>query len=156
MGNGDREVLGPEVLARFEPTVTLDVDGVGPVLFCHGSPRSDTEMITQITPAERLQPILADVAEDVVVCGHTHHQFDRVVGGKRIVNAGSVGLPYQGDAAAFWLALGPGIKLRRTAYDTAPAVEAFSAIPELADSVRASLVEPISAQSIAEFFEHRA
>jgi putative phosphoesterase len=156
MGNGDREVLGPDVLERFEPTVTLDVDGIGPVLLCHGSPRSDTEMITQITPAERLQPILADVAEDVIVCGHTHHQFDRVVGGKRIVNAGSVGLPYQGDAAAFWLALGPGIKLRRTAYDTAPAVEAFSAIPELADSVRASLVEPISAQAIAEFFEHRA
>jgi putative phosphoesterase len=156
MGNGDREVLDPDVLARFEPTVILDVEGIGPVVFCHGSPRSDTEMITQITPAERLQPILADVAEDVVVCGHTHHQFDRVVGGKRIVNAGSVGLPYQGDAAAFWLALGPGIKLRRTAYDTAPAVEAFSAIPELADSVRASLVEPISAQSIAEFFEHRA
>jgi putative phosphoesterase len=156
MGNGDREVLGPEVLARFEPTVTLDVDGVGPVLFCHGSPRSDFEMITQITPAERLQPILADVAQDVVVCGHTHHQFDRVVGGKRVVNAGSVGLPYQGDAAAFWLSVGPGLQLRRTAYDTAPAVEAFSAIPELVDSVRASLVEPISAQSIAEFFEHRA
>jgi putative phosphoesterase len=93
MGNGDREVLGPEVLARFEPTVTLDVDGVGPVLFCHGSPRSDTEMITQITPAERLQPIMADVVEDVVVCGHTHHQFELRAGHRRVVNAGSVGMP---------------------------------------------------------------
>jgi putative phosphoesterase len=156
LGNGDREVLKDEQLARFEPTVSLDVDGIGPVVFCHGSPRSDTEMITLITPPERLLPMLGGVAEEVVVCGHTHHQFDRTVGGTRVVNAGSVGLPYQGDAAAFWLALGPAVELRRTAYDTASAVDAFSAIPELADSVRASLVEPISAQAIAEFFEQRA
>lgn len=156
LGNGDREVLEGEQLARFEPTVSLAADGIGQVLFCHGSPRSDTEMITLITPPERLLPMLEDVAEEVVVCGHTHHQFDRTVGGTRVINAGSVGLPYQGDAAAFWLALGPGIELRRTVYDTAPAVDAFSAIPELADSVRASLVEPITAQAIAEFFEQRA
>jgi putative phosphoesterase len=156
MGNGDREVLSTEQLAGFEPTVEVDVDGIGPVLFCHGSPRSDIEMITLITPPERLLPMLEGVAQDVVVCGHTHHQFDRTVAGKRVINAGSVGLPYQGDVAAFWLALGPGVELRRTAYDTAAAVEAFSAIPELRDSVRASLVEPISAQAIAEFFEQRA
>jgi putative phosphoesterase len=156
MGNGDREVLSTEQLAGFESTVEVDVDGIGPVLFCHGSPRSDIEMITLITPPERLLPMLEGVAQDVVVCGHTHHQFDRTVAGKRVINAGSVGLPYQGDAAAFWLALGPGVELRRTAYDTAAAVEAFSTIPELRDSVRASLVEPISAQAIAEFFEQRA
>jgi hypothetical protein len=79
-----------------------------------------------------------------------------VVQGKRVINAGSVGLPYQGDAAAFWSMLGPGVELRRTAYDVAQAVEAFSAIPELRDSVRASLVEPVPAQEIAEYFEHRA
>jgi len=78
------------------------------------------------------------------------------VDGKRVVNAGSVGLPYQGDAAAFWLTLGPEVELRRTAYDVAAAVEGFRAIPELADSVQASLVEPISAQEIAEHFEQRA
>src|SRR4051794_40957100 len=123
MGNGDREVLegggglAPDdltlwtaqrltdeqraLLAAFEPTVEVDVDGLGPVLFCHGSPRSDTEMITQITPPDRLRPMLEGVAADLVVCGHTHHQFELAVDGKRVVNAGSVGLPYQGDAAAF-------------------------------------------------------
>jgi putative phosphoesterase len=156
MGNGDREVLDAAQLAGFEPTVSLDIDGIGPVLFCHGSPRSDTEMITLITPPERLLPMLDEVAEQVVVCGHTHHQFDRTVGGTRVINAGSVGLPYQGDAAAFWLVLGPAVELRRTAYDTAPAVAAFDAVPELVDSARASLVEPITAQAIAEFFEQRA
>jgi putative phosphoesterase len=151
MGNGDREELDAGRLARFEPTVELEG-----VLFCHGSPRSDEEMITQITSPERLRPMLEGVEADLVVCGHTHHQFDLAVDGKRVVNAGSVGLPYQGDAAAFWLTLGPEVELRRTAYDTAPAVEAFRAIPELVESVQASLVEPISAQAIAEVFEQRA
>src|SRR4051794_23784234 len=41
MGNGDREELGPDQLAGFELTVEVDVDGLGSVLFCHGSPRSD-------------------------------------------------------------------------------------------------------------------
>jgi len=151
-GNGDREELGPELLERFEPTV--EADGV---LFCHGSPRSDEEMITQITPPDRLRPMLAGVEAALVVCGHTHHQFELEVDGTRVVNAGSVGLPYQGDAAAFWLLLDDGhVGLRRTAYDVGPAVELFRAIAELAESVDASLAEPISAQAIAEHFEQRA
>jgi putative phosphoesterase len=151
LGNGDREELDGELLARFEPVV--EVDGV---LFCHGSPRSDEEMITQITPPERLRPMLQGVAADLIVCGHTHHQFELEVDGRRVVNAGSVGLPYQGDAAAFWLTIGPDVDLRRTAYDVAPALAAFQALPELAESVQASLVEPIPASEIAELFEQRA
>jgi putative phosphoesterase len=152
MGNGDREELSAERLARFEPTV--EVDGV---LYCHGSPRSDEEMITQITPPGRLGPMLEGVNADLVVCGHTHHQFELQAGGTRVVNAGSVGLPYQGDAAAFWLVVsGPGVEFRRTAYDVQPAVELFSAVPELAESVQASLIEPISASEIAQHFEQRA
>jgi putative phosphoesterase len=150
MGNGDREELEGERLSRFEPTVE-----VAGVLFCHGSPRSDEEMITQITPPERLAPMLDGVAAGLVVCGHTHHQFELQAAGKRVVNAGSVGLPYQGDAAAFWLTLVPEVQLRRTAYDVAPAVAAFRAFEELAESAQASLVEPISASEIAEIFEQR-
>ena len=152
MGNGDREELSAERLARFEPTV--EVDGV---LYCHGSPRSDEEMITQITPRERLAPMLEGVTADVVVCGHTHHQFELAVDGRRVVNAGSIGLPYQGDAAAFWLVVsGPEVEFRRTAYDVQPAIELFKDVPELAESVQASLVEPISASEIAQHFEQRA
>jgi putative phosphoesterase len=152
LGNGDREELDADQLERFEPTVEL-----GTVLFCHGSPRSDEEMITQITPPERLRAMLEGIGADVVVCGHTHHQFELELDGKRVINAGSVGLPYQGDAAAFWLLLDDdGIELKRTAYDTAAAVELFRALPELDDSVHASLVEPISAAAIAQEFEGRA
>jgi predicted phosphodiesterase len=87
-------------LAGAEPVVRAEVDGLGRVLFCHGSPRSDTEIITAVSPPERLEPMLAGVAEPVVVCGHTHHQFDRSVAGRRVVNAGSVGMPYEDEAAA--------------------------------------------------------
>jgi putative phosphoesterase len=181
MGNGDREVLegagglAPAeltawtaqrlsdeqrgLLAAFEPTVELEVEGLGAVLFCHGSPRSDTEIITQITPPERLAPMLDDVAADVVVCGHTHHQFDRVVHGKRVVNAGSVGMPYQGAAAAFWLLLGPDVELRRTDYDVSAAVERMRAtgMPDIDElMLRESLLEPVSSQWVAEYFERQA
>src|SRR4051812_18287372 len=77
-----------DFLAGFAPTVTLEADELGPVRFCHGSPRSDTEIITARTPPERLGPMLADVTERVVVCGHTHHQFVLEHDGRRVVNAG--------------------------------------------------------------------
>lgn len=105
-----------DFLAQLPEQASFSVDGLGEVLFCHGSPRSDEEIITAATPEERLRAILSGVRQDVVVCGHTHMQFDRTVDGTRIVNAGSVGMPY-GDTGAYWLLLGPEIMLRRTLYD---------------------------------------
>ena len=110
-----------EFLAGLPETIELEVHGVGHVLFCHGSPRSDEEMILRTTPDERLRDMLTGVDADVVVCGHTHMQFDRLVDGIRVVNAGSVGLAY-GGAGAHWLALGPDVEHRRTDYDN----EAFA------------------------------
>jgi predicted phosphodiesterase len=110
-----------DFLASFETTVTVDgVDGLGRVLFCHASARDDTDIFTAETPAERMRTLLAGVEADVVVCGHTHMQFDRTVAGVRIVNAGSVGMPY-GEPGAYWVLLGPGVEMRRTGYDRAAA-----------------------------------
>jgi predicted phosphodiesterase len=97
----------------------VDIEGLGQVLFCHGSPRSDEEIVTAATTEMRLREILARVDQDVVVCGHTHAQFDRRVGGKRVVNAGSVGIPYQGKpVGGFWLLLGADSEsVRRSDYD---------------------------------------
>src|SRR4051812_2671316 len=148
-----------DFLAGFEPVVSLEADDLGPVLFCHGSPRSDTEMITALTPAERLEPMLAGVAEALVVCGHTHHQFVLEHAGRRVVNAGSVGMPYQGDAAAFWLLLGPDLDLRRSAYDVEAALATLraSGAPDIDEMMlRESLIDPVSADEVARFFEERA
>jgi predicted phosphodiesterase len=112
LGDAEREFL-----ASFVPTLTLDVDGLGRVLFCHGSPFSDEESITLVTSDERLSDILAGVLERTIVCGHTHSQFDRTRDGIRVINAGSVGMPYEDSPAAYWTLLGPDVALRRTAYD---------------------------------------
>jgi predicted phosphodiesterase len=100
-------------------SVVVEVTGLGPVRFCHGSPRSDTEVVTPGTPDERFAALTEDVDELVLVTGHTHIQFDRTVGGRRSVNPGSVGLPYhQGEpGTAYWALLGPDVALRQTRYD---------------------------------------
>lgn len=103
----------------------LEVEGLGRVLFCHATPRSDNEIFTERTPEERLLPVFDGVDADVVVCGHTHMQFDRMVGGVRVVNAGSVGMPF-GRPGAFWLGLGPGITFHRTPYDFDAAAHSFA------------------------------
>ena len=107
---------GRDFLAALPQTLTLSVRGLGEVLFCHATPRSDEEIFTALTPAERVRPMLAGATPPVVVCGHTHMQFDRAVDGVRVVNAGSVGMPFA-PPGAYWLLLGPGVELTRTAYD---------------------------------------
>ena len=97
-------------------TLRMKIDGAGEVLFCHGTPRDEDEIFTRLTPEEKLRPIFADVKAPLVVCGHTHMQFDRTIGGVRVVNAGSVGMPF-GEPGAYWLLLGPDVQLRCTAYD---------------------------------------
>jgi predicted phosphodiesterase len=103
-------------------TVTIDVDGLGPVLCCHATPRRDDEMILVDSPPERWEAVLAGVAERTVLCGHTHMQFDRLAAGRRVVNPGSVGMPY-GSPGACWALLGPDVTLRQTGYDIAAAAE---------------------------------
>ena len=105
-------------------TTTLEIEGLGKVLFCHATPRNETEIFTRLTPEDRLAPVFKDVDASVVVCGHTHMQFDRTVGRLRVVNAGSVGMPF-GTTGADWLLLGPGIELRKTNYDTLATAEQF-------------------------------
>jgi predicted phosphodiesterase len=105
------------LLADLPHPLTLEVDGLGAVLFCHGSPRSDEEILTAITPPKRLDPILDGVREAVVVCGHTHVQFDRRIGDRRLVNSGSVGMPYEHEPGAYWTLLGPDVEFRRTEYE---------------------------------------
>ena len=142
-----------DFMAQLPEQAVFSVDGLGEVLFCHGSPRSDEEIITAATPEARLRDILSGVRQRVVVCGHTHMQFDRSVDGVRIVNAGSVGMPY-GDAGAYWLVLGPEIKLRRTLYDLEDAAMRIraSGYPEAQDFAENNVLKPeTEAEAIAVF-----
>lgn len=131
---------------------TVELDGV---LYCHASPRSDEEMLTRISPAARWAEALANVEHGLVVGGHTHQQDDRVVGTVRFVNAGSVGLPYEGDAAARWAWIQDGTpELRHTTYDGAAAGRRMLAAgwPDQ-DSIHGGLVDPVDPMFVTKLFE---
>lgn len=142
-----------DFLAALPETLSLDVEGLGRVLFCHATPRSDEEIFTVRTPAERLRPMLGGVGEGVVVCGHTHMQFDREVDGRRLVNAGSVGMPY-GAPGAHWLLLGPDVRFMRTMYDLDAAARAVCATsyPRADEFARQSVLQPLSEEEMLALF----
>jgi putative phosphoesterase len=159
-GNADREVLeagrlGPahrDLLASF--ALTVEADGV---LLCHGTPRSDEEIVTPRTSPERLAEILAGVETPVVVGGHVHMQFVQRSGSTQWVNAGSAGMPYEGAPGAYWLALVDGVPdPRRTDYDLDAAEAAIRATgsPD-ADSVVDAIRGRVTREEAMDAFEPR-
>jgi putative phosphoesterase len=114
------------ILASWPLSLRVDVPPLGVVFFCHSTPRNDVEIFTRLTPEEVLKPLFEGLGAQVVVCGHTHMQFDRMVGSVRVVNAGSVGMPF-GEPRADWLMLGPDVELLHTNYDLAAAAERIRA-----------------------------
>ena len=115
-----------EFLAAQPDTLSLEIDGLGPTLFCHGSPRSDRDRITAGSADEKVIGWLEGVRERVVVCGHTHAQFDRYFGAHRVVNPGGLGLQF-GPRGAAWALLGPDVEMRLADYDATRAAELFRA-----------------------------
>jgi putative phosphoesterase len=112
-------------VATIPFSIVVEITGLGAVRFCHGSPRSDTEVVTPATTTERFAELSAGLGEQVLVTGHTHIQFDRRVAGRRSVNPGSVGLPYHDGepGTAYWALLGPDVALRQTRYEVTAAIE---------------------------------
>ena len=182
-GNGEREALSmmrggdgppvpPEVreaiqwsaesLSKEERTwvegwpssVTVDVSGLGAVHFCHATPESDTLIVTQRTDPVKLEDLFSVVPESTVVCGHTHMQFEISVGTQRVVNAGSVGMPF-GEPGAYWLLIDSGgLELRRTEYDLAEAARRIRATeyPAAARFAAASVLSPPSESEMLDRF----
>ena len=137
--------------------IAAELDGV---LYCHGSPRRDDEVLTRATPDDVLAEALSGVREPVVVGGHTHQQIIRkALGAPTYVNAGSVGMPYEGRAGAFWLIMnGNEPQLRETTYDIESALEELraSGFPGVDELIAESLLAPVDADWVSAFFEHGA
>ncbi|MEC3981633.1 metallophosphoesterase family protein [Amycolatopsis sp. H20-H5] len=116
------------LLDGLPTTVTLDVAGLGEVLFCHATPRDDEEVVLVDSSLARWTEVLDGVSAETVVCGHTHMPFSRLVDRRLVVNPGSVGMPY-GTSGAHWALLGgttgPAVRLRRTRYDTERACQSL-------------------------------
>jgi putative phosphoesterase len=174
-GNADREVLErSDRFGRLAPlsaerlgasrlaaaaewplTASLEVDGLGSVLVCHSTPASDDPIYTRITPGGELLELLGEIDADVLLCGHTHMQFDRTLeSGLRIVNAGSAGMPYEGERGAYWALLGPDVELRRTEYDVEACVAAIQVMgAPVPDRLLDQLLDPPEPAATTEYFE---
>lgn len=182
IGNGDRETLAyrrgsesgpiPEsfraamrwnaaqlsaadelTIQRWPLTARLFIDGVGEVVFCHATPRNDSEIFVTTTASDKLLPMVAPLDASLMVCGHTHMQFDRTVGETRIVNAGSVGMPFDAPGA-YWLLLDSRPELRRTEYDLVEAAKRVrqTAYPQAEVFAANSILSPPSKQMMIEAF----
>jgi predicted phosphodiesterase len=127
-----------ELLAGLPHPVVLDVDGFGPTVFCHGTPRRDDEVVLVDTRLERWAEAFADLPADqrTVVCGHTHMPFVRLVDRRLVVNSGSIGMPY-GRPGGSWALLRDGqVSLRHTDIDVDRAtarIVATSSYPDRAE-----------------------
>jgi predicted phosphodiesterase len=123
------------------------------VLFCHATPQNENQIFTRLTPEERLLPLFEALNVSAVVCGHTHMQFDRMVGTVRVVNAGSVGMPF-GEPGTDWLLLGPDVQLRHTHYDLAKAAEQIrdTDYPQAQDFAANNVLQPPSETKMLDLF----
>jgi putative phosphoesterase len=135
-GNADRELFPGEGGLVPEPLVEAtrsklseeeiaflhdrpEAQQIGDVLYCHASPRNDVDIFTERTPEERIAFLFEGLEVPTVVCGHTHTQYERTVASVRVVNAGSVGMPYEEEPGAYWLL---DLDHRRTPYEGAELV----------------------------------
>jgi predicted phosphodiesterase len=179
-GNGDRETVAPpdegalaeigrwaaarlggerlEHVAKWPMTVELDLDGLGRTLFCHATPSSDTDILTAITPDEHVAAAVAGVEADLVVCGHTHVQYDRHAAGVRLVNAGSVGMPYEGTPDARWALLADAdVTFVATPYDAEGALAELvgTGFPGLDEWFGPVVRGEVTAEEATSIFEQR-
>ena len=143
-----------ELLARWPQTLRMEIDGLGKVLFCHATPRNPHDVFTRLTHEDRIASLFVALDVDVVVCGHTHMQFDRTIGSVRVVNAGSVGMPF-GEPGAYWLLLGSQIDFRRTEYylEKAAARIRQTQYPDAEEFALHNVLRPPSEEKMLQAFE---
>ena len=138
-------------LSSFEFSVALD-----DVLYCHATPYDDEPFVTVLTSPGVARETIGEVEQSTVVIGHTHTQFDWQLGDLRLVNAGSVGMPYEDAPGAYWTLVRNGEpQLRRTEYDYEAAAGRIRTTewPIADEWVNDNLLTVPTARDAAEFFE---
>jgi predicted phosphodiesterase len=146
-----------KAIAAWPLTRRLHVGGIGDVLFCHATPRNDSEIFMRTTSDATLLPIFEPLGVHAVVCGHTHMQHQRTVGPTRVINAGSIGASFQGSGA-YWVLMGPTVQLRRTYYDveSAAARVRATAYPQKEEFAATSILQPPTEEATLKLFANAA
>jgi putative phosphoesterase len=85
------------------------------VLITHGSPVSQKEYLGLDTPEERLRELAAVNPAQIIICGHSHRSYARLVDETWFINPGSVGRPEGGDPRASYALL----KIKKASLDVA-------------------------------------
>jgi putative phosphoesterase len=131
-----------QFLSNWAPTLSLNIEKWGELLFCHAVPHSDMAIFTRLTPEKHLVSVLGNLTVSLVICGHTHMQFDRTVGKVRIINAGSVGMPF-GRTGSDWLLIDTDIHFKHTDYDIQNAAERIrkSDYPQAEDFIQNNVLQ---------------
>lgn len=144
-------------IAEWPMTRRLSVPSLRDVLFCHATPRNENEIFTKQTPEGRLLSVFAGVTAGVVVCGHTHMVMDRTIGPVRVVNPGSVGMPF-GRPGADWMMLGAGIEFRHSDYDLEQAAARVraSGYPGAEAFAATYILQPPSEEDMLKVYEPHA
>jgi predicted phosphodiesterase len=142
-----------QMLREWPASLRLDVPGLGRALFVHATPTSDTDIFTERTSDDVVRRVFSAADADVVVCGHTHMQFERALDGLRVINAGSVGMPFE-EPGAYWALLGPDVTLRHTSYDRAAAAATIrrAAYPTAADFAERYVLNPPTRAATLDLF----
>jgi len=149
--------LPPEdekMLRSWPKTIRAELAPLGQILFCHATPRDENEVFTHASPRHRLEAIFEGTDAALVVCGHTHMQFDRRIDQLRIVNAGSVGMPF-GEPGAYWVLLGPDVLFQHTHYDLETAAQRIraTAYPQAQQFADAHVLHPPSEEEMLQAFQ---
>jgi len=132
-------------ISQWPATYELTLNEFGKILFCHATPDSDIVVFTKNTPQKKLVDLFEGQNAHLVICGHTHMQFDRNIGGLRVINAGSVGMPF-GHTGADWLLIDDEIEFKHTSYDISKAAKRLiqSNYPHVEDFITNNVLEPPS------------
>ena len=140
-----------EWIQSWPATFSKSIKNIGTLLFCHATPISNTHIFTKDTPSEQLSFHFENINADIVVCGHTHMQFDRTIGNLRVINAGSVGMPF-GPPGAYYLTVTPELQLNRLEYDVEKAGRLIkkSKYPSAQSFAEKNVLHPPSEESMLE------
>lgn len=154
---GQLSEANAKAIEKWPLTRRLHVGGIGDVLFCHATPRNDSEIFMRTTSDATLLAIFDPLHVHAVVCGHTHMQNDRTVGTTRIINAGSIGASFQGPGA-YWAIIGPTVQLRRTYYDVEKAAARVRAtsFPQAEQFAASSVLQPPTEEATLKLFANAA
>ncbi len=131
--------------------LAVELDGV---TYCHATPSANTPITTAITPDEDFRALFGESGTFVI--GHTHHQFDRRIGDLRVVNAGSVGMAYESDVAAYWTLVENGEpRFMRTPFDVERAIAGIRASdwPQGEEFIAENLRAAVSRDEAIAYFE---